>query len=205
MMIISLALISPFSCHRNMPAETLVNSPKVIPSSADTLTLHDWDDIVVKGKLRVILKNSPTGYFLYRGRPMGFEYELLSRFCDRHKINLEVILESDMEKCFAMLNEGKCDVIAHNLTITKERRKDVEFTVPQYEVRQMLVQRLPDGYAKMKSYQIENLLIRDPVTLIGREIHVRKNSSYYDRLIHLSEEMGGDIKVIQEFGDIQTE
>ena len=81
----------------------------------------------------------------------------------------------------------------------------MEFTVPQYEVRQMLVQRLPDGYAKMKSYQIENLLIRDPVTLIGREIHVRKNSSYYDRLIHLSEEMGGDIKVIQEFGDIQTE
>jgi membrane-bound lytic murein transglycosylase F len=192
------------SCQHKPAGE---NSPEttLVADNDDTININDWTDIAARGRLNAVLKNSPTGYFVYRGRPMGFEYELLSRFCRANKITLNVILESDVEKCFTMLNEGKCDIIAHNLTITKDRRKNVEFTMPQYEVRQMLVQRLPDNYEKMKDYEIEHDMIRDPIELIGREVHVRKNSSYSARLMHLSEEIGGDIKIIEEFGDIQTE
>ncbi len=197
-------LICLFSCHQKPSTENQVADTTTV-ELPDSSGISDWKDIVSRGRLNAVLKNSPTGYFIYRGRPMGFEYELLSRFCQRFNLTLNVILESDVEKCFHLLSDGECDVIAHNLTITKERRKNVDFTIPQYEVRQMLVQRLPDGYEKMTKDQIEDRLIRDPIDLIGKEIHVRKNSSYATRLEHLSEEIGGDIKIIQEFGDIQTE
>jgi membrane-bound lytic murein transglycosylase F len=193
------------TCHPRQAEEKKAAHQEVITTVQDTLLIDNWDKILADGKLRAILKNSPTGYFIYKGNPMGFEYELLNRFCMQHKLILEVILESDVEKCFGMLNDGKCDVIAHNLTITKERQKEVEFTIPQYEVRHMLVQRLPENYSQLKEHEIERMLIRDPVDLIGKQIHVRKNSSYVQRLKNLSQEMGADILIIEEFGDIQTE
>ncbi len=203
--LILLNLILLDSCGKKPAAGNEVSSISSPAPGQDSVSIDDWKDILSRGKLIAVLKNSPTGYFLYRGRPMGFEYELLNRFCIQHKIVLSVVLESDVEKCFNMLDEGKCDIIAHNLTITKDRMKNVDFTIPQYEVRQMLVQRLPDNYEKMTHDEIEDDLIRDPIELIGKEVYVRKNSSYAQRLEHLSDEIGGDIKIIQEFGDIQTE
>ncbi len=203
-LILPVFVLCLLSCQRKPVEEKGITDTTSIELS-DSINISDWKDIVARGRLNAVLKNSPTGYFIYRGRPMGFEYELLSRFCNQYKLTLNVILESDVEKCFHMLNDGECDVIAHNLTITKERRKNVDFTIPQYEVRQMLVQRLPAGYENMTKDEIEDKLIRDPIELIGKEVHVRKNSSYATRLEHLSDEIGGDIKIIQEFGDIQTE
>jgi membrane-bound lytic murein transglycosylase F len=202
--VILYSLVLFFSCNSKPGQEKKTIQP-VVSTTTDTLVIHDWDAIKAKGRLRAILKNSPTGYFLYKGRPMGFEYELLNRFCTSQGLLLEVILESDVEKCFQKLGDGSCDIIAHNLTITKERRKTAEFTDPQYSVRQMLVQRLPDNFQKLKQHELERKLIRDPLDLIGKEIHVRKNSSYVQRLKNLSGEMGGNIKIIEEFGDIQTE
>ncbi|HLF34647.1 MAG TPA: transporter substrate-binding domain-containing protein [Cyclobacteriaceae bacterium] len=199
-----LFLLLIISCRKNSGPESKISGLE--PSfNYDTVKFNDWPEIKASGRLTAILRNSPTGYFLYKGRPMGFEYELLNRFCEQRNIALDIILESDIEKCFAMLQEGKCDIVAHSLTITKERRKNMEFTMPQYTVRHMLVQRLPDNYRTMKLHEIENFLIRDPIDLIGKEIHVRKNASYVQRLKNLSGEIGGDIHITEEFGDILTE
>jgi membrane-bound lytic murein transglycosylase F len=165
----------------------------------------DLEDIKKRGSLRVILENTSTGYFLYKGRPMGLQYELSRRFCEEMGLTLEVIIENDLEKSFQMLQEGLGDVIAHSLSITKERRAEVAFTKPYYEIRQMLVQRKPDEWRSMKTHEIENELIRSPSELIGKEIYVKKGSSYVRRLRNLSEEIGGDIIIIEEFGDVLTE
>ncbi len=54
-------------------------------------------------------------------------------------------------------------------------------------------------------HNVEEKLIRNPIDLIGKNIHVRKNSAYYDRLQNLSEEIGGEINIIPAEGHLVTE
>lgn len=166
---------------------------------------YDLSDIKKRGSIRILLENTSTGYFLYKGRPMGLQYELAKRFCDDMGISMEVVIENDLENSFRKLYKGEGDIIAHSLTITKARRELVDFTRSHYEIRQMLVQRKPDNWRQMKAHEIEDQLIRSPVKLIGKEIYVKKGSSYVRRLRNLSEEIGGDIIIIEEFGDVLTE
>jgi membrane-bound lytic murein transglycosylase F len=57
----------------------------------------------------------------------------------------------------------------------------------------------------MKKHEIENELIKSPSELIGKRIHVKKGSSYLKRLENLSDEIGGDIIIFEESGDVITE
>jgi len=151
----------------------------------DQMVDFNFDQIKKRGTIRIAIENNSTGYFLYKGRPMGFQYELINNFCDDNNLQMEIILENDFYKSFQMLVKGEVDVITHPLTITRNRKKIISFIDPLYEVRQMLVQHKPEGWEKMKKHQIENKLIKSPSELVGKEIHVRKGSSYLNRLHYL--------------------
>jgi membrane-bound lytic murein transglycosylase F len=165
----------------------------------------DITEIKDRGNLKVILENTSTGYFLYKGRAMGFHYELIKDFCDKNDLNVEIIIENDFKTSFQKLLNGDADIIAHALTLTKGRKEIVNFMDPLYEVRQMLIQHKPVGWEKMKKHEIEEELIKSPSELIGKRIHVKKGSSYLKRLENLSDEIGGDIIIIEESGDVITE
>ncbi|MEA2030756.1 MAG: transporter substrate-binding domain-containing protein, partial [candidate division Zixibacteria bacterium] len=165
----------------------------------------DLPQIKAKGELEAIVTYSATSYFLYRGEPMGFDYELLQRFADELDLDLKIIIARDLDEMIAMLQAGKGDLIAHGLTITKERKKEVAFTQYLHKTHQVIVQRKPDNWRQMKLHEIERELIRDPNDLINKKVHVRKMSSYYQRLLHLSEEIGGDIDIQIASGDLTTE
>ncbi|MCP4683813.1 MAG: transporter substrate-binding domain-containing protein [bacterium] len=165
----------------------------------------DLAQIAESGTLKAIISYSATSYFLYRGQPMGFDYELLQRFAEKQKLDLEIVIARDLDEMMGMLQRGEGDLVAHGLTITKERKEQAAFTQFMHKTRQVLVQRKPENWRDMKLHEIENELIRDPHDLIGRQVHVRRMSSYYQRLLHLSEEIGGDIDVQTVSGDLTTE
>jgi len=173
--------------------------------TVDDRVAVDLPEIRARDTLRAITTYSGTSYFVYRGQPMGFEFELLQRLADQLGVNLQIVVAENIDNLFEMLHEGKGDLIAHNLTITKHRTREVAFTEPFMTTRQVLVQRKPDGWRKMKLHEINAALIRNPVNLIGKKIYVRRNSSYYARLVNLSEEIGGDIEIIAADGDESTE
>ena len=104
-----------------------------------------------------------------------------------------------------MLNRGEVDIIAYPLTMTKERRKIIAFTEHYQSQRQMLVQRKPANWRDMKLHEIEKTLIRDQVELIDKEIYVLNSSSYIDALAALSEQIAGDINIIEEDPAVDTE
>lgn len=173
-------------------------------SSGDRV-LIDLSDIKERGALRAITTYSSTSYFIYRGQPMGFEFELLRRLADYLELDLEIIVADDLDRLFDMLHNGDGDIIAHNLTVTKKRTEEVAFTLPHMTTQQVLVQRKPDKWRKMKLHEINDSLIRSPIELIGKTIHVRRNSSYYERLQNLSEEIGGEINIVPVEGNLSTE
>ncbi len=165
----------------------------------------DLDKIKERGSLIAVVDNSTTGYFIYRGRPMGYEYELLTRLAKELEVELKVELVSNMERAFEMLNSGKADLMAYHLTITKERSQRVAFSVPHNNVRQVLVQRKPDNWRNLKLHQIDTSVIRNPIDLGGKTVYTRKGSSFADRLNNLSEEIGQEIDIVEVEGNVDTE
>lgn len=165
----------------------------------------DFDQIKERGYLIAILDNSSTGMFLYRGEPMGYEYELLSLFAKSIDVELRFDVTPSLEDGFRKLNAGQGDILAYNLTVTKDRQRFMDFTLPHNYVRQVLVQRKPAEWRDMKLHEIDKTLLRNPIDLIGKEVYVRKSSSYTTRLRHLAEEIGGDILIIEEAEELETE
>jgi len=171
----------------------------------EILVDFDLDKIKERGVLYAIVDNSSTGYFHYRGQPMGYEYELLGRYCSSIGVKLELIKTRHIDEAFQFLNEGKGDVVAYFLAITKERKERVLFTESLITTRQTLVQKKPDGWKKMWSGEIDQKLVRDQTDLIGKTVVVRKSSAFKERLENLSDEMGDDIMVLEDTTGAETE
>jgi membrane-bound lytic murein transglycosylase F len=165
----------------------------------------DLDKIRERKKLIALTGYSYSSYFIYKGTPMGYEYELLKLLAGHLGVELEIVIVNDLNEIFDMLNRGEGDIIADNLTITKERDELVDFTIPHNLTKQILIQRKPANWKYLSIEQIEKKLIRNPIDLIGKEVHVRKESSYYARLNHLSDEIGGNINIVESPGDVETE
>ena len=166
---------------------------------------YDLDSIRARGKLVALLGNSSSSYFIYRGRPMGYEYELLEMFCKSIGVKLEVVIPDNLNNVFDLLNQGRGDLVAASLTVTKERNELVNFSDYLMTTRQVLVQRKPKNWRSLTADQLNRRLIRNQIRLIGKKIYVRKNSAYYTRLNSLSDEIGGSINIQTVPGSIETE
>ncbi|MGB0934028.1 MAG: transporter substrate-binding domain-containing protein [Lishizhenia sp.] len=174
------------------------NKTKIKQSVVGTTALSDSRDlpsILKKGKLTVLAENSAASYFIYRGKKMGLEYELLKEYAEHLGVQLEIKMVANIDDLSFLLNQGKGDLISCNLTITKERSKIFAFSKPYLRSSQVLVQRKPSNWRSKKKKEWKNEVITDPLALIHKTIHVWKNSSYYDRLAHLQEELGDTIYI----------
>jgi len=157
----------------------------------------DLPEIKTKNKLVAITGYNAYSYFIYKGQPMGYEYELLKRLAKDLEVDLEIKVVHNIDEMIEMLNRGEGDLIAYNLTVNKQRTEMVSFAQHHTTTRQVLVQRKPENWQKMKKHQIEKRLIRSPFELIGKEIYVVRGSSYIERLKNLSEEIGEDLNIIE--------
>lgn len=135
---------------------------------------------------------------------MGFEYELLERLADHLGLSLKITVAHDINELFDMLNSGKGDLIAYGLTVTEERQEMVSFTDHYFVTHQVLVQRMPENWRSMPGYAIDSKLKSSVLDLIGDTVHVRKNSSYYARMMNLMQEIGGAVHIDTMPGDMPT-
>ena len=58
---------------------------------------------MARGKLIAVTDFNSTNYFLYKGEPMGFHYELLKAFSDHLGVDIEIVSENSVENAFRML------------------------------------------------------------------------------------------------------
>lgn len=174
-----------FSCQPAKDTPNFVTEP--------TVTL-DLDAIKKRGYLQAIIDNNSVSYFIYKGNPMGYEYELLQRLADYLKVDLKIKVISSIDEAFTLLNTGEADIIAFPLTITQGRAQYVAFTEVHYQTKQVLIQN-----------KTKEKLITTPAELIGKEVHVKHGSSFKSRLQNLSQELGGEIIIKEDSIDGETE
>ncbi|MEM7298290.1 MAG: transporter substrate-binding domain-containing protein, partial [Bacteroidota bacterium] len=102
---------------------------------------------------------------------------------------------TDLDTEFAVLNRGDVDLIAHGMTVTNERKWEVDFTEYLYLTRQVLVQKQPDDYLEISWSDLQKQMIHDPIELINDTVSIRRNSAYSERMRSLSNEIGGTIHI----------
>lgn len=151
--------------------------------------------IIERDTLIALTNYNSISYFSYRGKPMGFQYDMLTMFANFLDVELRVIINNDIETAFQQLNNHECDVLGMNLAVTKDRAQKVSFAAAYGQTRQVLIQEKPAGWHKMTKKQLNSYLIRNQLDLANRTVHVQSNSSYTKRLRNLSDEIGAKINI----------
>jgi membrane-bound lytic murein transglycosylase MltF len=146
----------------------------------------DLDGMVERRYVRMLVTFSKTNYFLDGPIQRGATYDgakLFEEFLNNRlksktiKVHIAFIPVS-RDRIFDALAEGRGDIAAANLTITPERQKKVDFTLPiASDVREVVV--TGSGQPAVKV----------PEDLSGRKVHVRRSSSYYASLSTLNAEL----------------
>ena len=218
------AFFAAFRALGPRPASSfLISAPDPVP--------FDLEDVLERDTLRVLTPYTSTGYFLYRGLPMGFEYDLLREFADQNDLYLQMRVVQNSDSLLYYLNSGEGDVIAGRHIPAEADSARALVTQPLYETAPAIIQRtgapeFPDSVdstlARIEAETGRNLVINDsisvpdqlsipveiitrPSQLAGRTVHVPGQSSLVDRLIELEERISGDIEVVQVAGDTGLE
>ncbi len=185
----SFIILLCFSCNTNVVTEI-----KIVKE----LKNKDLPYVLHKGKLSVLFENNSSSYFEYHGSSMGFEYDILKEFCKDHQLELDIHIASNRNDMFKMLQDGEVDVIASNLSVTNDRKKEISFSSPILNVEQVLVQRKFDE-------ENPSDYISDATQLAHKKVNVWENSVYYDKLKSIQNELGDTIYIYGENGDISTD
>lgn len=146
----------------------------------------DFEDIKKRGFIRAIVDNSSASYYIYRGRTMGYEFELLRNLANHLEVGLRLIVRHDIEDAFRLLNEGKADIVAINFEVNEKRMKYAAFTQPVGMIKTVVVQRRDRTH-------IDSLHQLD-----RKEVFIKKGTVYRDRLLSLQDSLQLDFKVEEE-------
>lgn len=182
---------------------------------------RDLGDILERDTLVALTSYTSTSYFLYRGLPFGFEYELLQDFAEDQDVVFQIKLVP-RDSILYYLNTGVGDIAAARLQPTQEDTSNFVFTRPLYETTPAVVQRQADidtteveapevpeaiaerldqmedtGDVAMDPLTIQARLVQRPADLAGEEIFLPEDSPYVNRLVELEDRITGDIAVVE--------
>jgi membrane-bound lytic murein transglycosylase MltF len=175
----------------NLHAQTSADQPAQTKpaAAAPTLTAAPWngdfDGMLKRRFLRVLVAYSKTQYYVVNGVQHGSAYEYMKAFEDwvnrkyPQKVkNLKfhvVFVPVARDQMLPRLNAGRGDLAAGTLMVTPERLKLVDFSEPLVTgVKEIAV----TGPHSPELHSLDDLS--------GQEVFVRKSSSHYEHLQELN-------------------
>jgi membrane-bound lytic murein transglycosylase MltF len=160
--------------------------PEKVRSYLDRPFKGDFDEMVERRLIRAGVVYNRTQYFIELGVQRGITYESVRLFEEEVNKRLKTgnlrvnvsIVPLARDQLFTALEEGKVDFVAAALTITPERRKHAEFTLPTRE-----------GVAEIPVIGPGVKPVTTAQDLSGREVFIRRSSSYYESVRSLNESL----------------
>ncbi|HEY0372738.1 MAG TPA: transglycosylase SLT domain-containing protein [Thermoanaerobaculia bacterium] len=195
------------------PIPKPVEAPAPVPPKAEPIA-RDLDAIRAEKTLRVLFTFNSTGYFVYRGETMGYEYELLSKFAKDEKLHLVPVVVRDSATLIERLNEGEGDVIAAQL-VAPSNESEILATDGLYETAATVVQRGTgspvQGHTAATATALEReqretgevpvtvraRLVAKPSELAGQNVHISRRSPYRATLLELNDELTDDVHIVE--------
>ena len=125
-----------------------------------------WAEIQNVGTLRMITRDGPTTYFLWKGERAGFEYEILRLFASDHDLELDVVIGNRLKQLEDWLVEGQGDLISASYSNLNMRVTDgLAFSNPYISTQEQVVSSNPP--------------IRDLEDLAGRTLILNPETSNF--------------------------
>jgi membrane-bound lytic murein transglycosylase MltF len=143
----------------------------------------DFDGMFERRTVRVLVPYSRTLYFNDKGAQRGlvadvlkdFEVYLNRKYKQKTRPITVVALPTTREELIPGLLQGMGDIAVGNLTITPEREKRIDFSIP---VKHAVLEIVVTGPKSPALASLDDLA--------GHEVHVRRSASYYDSLTRLN-------------------
>ncbi|MCA1631154.1 MAG: transporter substrate-binding domain-containing protein [Acidobacteria bacterium] len=156
LLLASLLLVCAPACRRKT-AKTLdpidqIDRRANVPMTPPAVE-RDLAQIRARGTLTVLAPYNSTTYFVYRGEPLGYEYELLRAFASEHDLALKMIVVTDPKSLLPLLNSGEGDLAAARLIPTPEDEQNVSFTSALYRTEPALIQQSRLTSARSSSWR----------------------------------------------------
>ena len=187
-------------------------APIALPPPVD----RDLPALVKRDTLTALITYNSTTYFLYKGEPLGFEYELLKSFALEHNLVLRTKVVLSIDSMFVMLNRGDGDVVAARLIPQASDSGRVAYTNALYLSSPSLVQQkgaqdlaiarqpLPADTALKRNpsdsaaprLTVQAKLVERPEQLAHRKVTLPSRSPYRETLLELADSIG-DIDVVE--------
>ena len=149
-----------------------------------TKSQRDLPEIIINNTLNVVSADNYEGDDSIN----SLHYELCQFISQRSGLTIHYFFEKNLDKAINKLGKNVYDVIVQSVTITKENKKLLSFTVPISQSKQMLVQR-------KKNDDDSTLFITNQLDLANKTIFVAKNSPAILRLKNLAEEIAEPVKI----------
>ncbi len=141
---------------------------------------EDLPGLKARRRLRVVMRNGPATYFLWKGQLVGFEYELVRWFARTQDLRLEVIVPTEDEDPLELLRAGRGDLVASAMTITPGRiARGFRFSRPYHSVHEVFV-------TGADAPPVDRLS-----ALEGRRVVAARSSSYFESLSALQQRGAG--------------
>jgi membrane-bound lytic murein transglycosylase MltF len=161
--------------------------------------------MLARGYIRVLVTFSKTNYFLDKGNQRGLTYDagkLFEQFVTKRlrpaKALHVVFIPVSRDRLFASLAEGRGDIAAAGLAVTPEAEKTASFATPFVtDVADVVV--TASGEPALDS----------AAALSGREVHVRRSSSYYEHLTAFNAALARDgkppVRIVEASENLEDE
>jgi membrane-bound lytic murein transglycosylase MltF len=165
-------------------AQTL---PDLLALPREEILTGDFDAMRERRKVRILVVPSKTFFFLNKAETLGLNAETgqeLEKWINKRHAkppyDIKVVfVPTRRDRILQDLVDGKGDIAAANLTITEERKALVDFAKPWMTgVKEILV----TGPSAPSIAALSDLA--------GKDLMVRKSSSYYTHLLALNERLG---------------
>ncbi|QKX17415.1 transporter substrate-binding domain-containing protein [Microbulbifer sp. YPW1] len=182
-----------FPDERQMAWAIRKNSPELLEAVNDFVrhskltrtidrSVGDLEEIRERGYIRVLTRNHPGTYYMWKGRIMGYEYELAQAFAKEQKLRLEIIVAPTHQDLLTMIRDGKADIAASLLSATERRdNSGMDFGRAYMREKVVVVGRDDDKIDSLEE-------------LAGRTIYVRKSANHYDIAMELKKKVP-DVKI----------
>lgn len=152
---------------------------------------RDYSQIEKDGALHFVTDYNSIGYYVAGDTISGFNYDLIQLLKKYTSLELDISLESNLNKSIEGLNIGRYDVLVRNIPVTSELKDSLVFTIPVAQNKQVLIQRKEKYNEGIKP-------IRSHLDLAKKTIYVSEDSPAILRIKNLANEIGDTIYYVED-------
>ena len=99
----------------------------------------DLEDVVKRGEITIITRNTPTTYYIGPEGPTGFEYELAKAFALHLGVIPNVVVQNEFSEILPAISRSEAQLAAAGITYTENRSKYVAFTNSYQDITQLII------------------------------------------------------------------